>query len=130
MNQRSFILLVSLFACVSGFSQKKKKPLYNAEFGIAPYTFRKSFPNGVPETLDSIKAMGFTEIEGGGARMPAEEYKKLCDERGISIPSTGAPYESFVKEPVAVAERAKALGAKYIMCSWIPHDRGKFNLDN
>ncbi|HEY3405332.1 MAG TPA: sugar phosphate isomerase/epimerase [Ohtaekwangia sp.] len=130
MSQRCFIILLLVFVSVSGFSQKKKKPLYKAALGIAPYTFRKSFPNGVAETLDSIKAMGFTEIEGGGARMPAEEYKKLCDERGISIPSTGAPYESLLKEPAAVAERAKALGAKYIMCSWIPHERGKFNLDN
>src|SRR6186713_809136 len=131
MNQRFLVLTLLLLASATTFAQKKAKPLYKAAFGVQAYTFRKSFPNGVAATLDSIKAMGFTEIEGGGGpRTPAEEFRKLCDERGISIPSTGAPYESFVKEPAAVAERAKILGAKFIMCSWIPHDRGNFNLEN
>ena len=39
----------------------------------------------LPPRLDSIKNMGFTELEGGGGRMPPEEFKKLCDERGIKI---------------------------------------------
>src|SRR5690349_4343328 len=121
MQHRLLILVFLLITTIPLSAQKKKKPLYKAAFGAAGYTFRKSFPNGVAATLDTIKAMGFTEFEGGGARMPAEEFRKLCDERGISIPSTGAPYESLIKEPAAVAERAKILGAKYVMCSWIPH---------
>jgi hypothetical protein len=48
-------------------AQKNKKPLYTAALGIAPYTYRRSFPNGVAATLDTIKNLGFTEIEGGGA---------------------------------------------------------------
>ncbi len=115
-----------------GNAQKKAKgkPLYTAAFGVQTYTFRRSFPNGVAATLDSIKAMGFTEVEGSGGKMPPEEFKKLCDDRGISIPSTGAGYEQLVKDPQAVANTAKALGAKYVMCAWIPHTRGAFNLEN
>ena len=45
---------------------KKRKTVIHRPIGIAPYTFRKSFPNGVAATLDTIKMMGFTEIEGGG----------------------------------------------------------------
>src|SRR5688572_18829395 len=104
--------------------------LYKAQFGVQAYTFRKSFPNGVAETLDSIKAMGFTEIEGMGGRLTPEEYRKLCDERGLSIPSTGTGYEQLVKDPQAVANTAKILGSKYVMTAWIPHQRGAFNLDN
>jgi sugar phosphate isomerase/epimerase len=112
------------------FAQKNKKPLYTAPFGVQGYTFRKSFPNGVAATLDSIKMMGFTELEGGGGQMPPEEFKKLCDERGISIPSTGTGYEQLVKDPQAIATRAKALGAKYMMCAWIPHKTGNFSLED
>ena len=36
-------------------AQKKKEPLYTAPLGIAPFTYRKSFPNGVAATLDTIK---------------------------------------------------------------------------
>lgn len=106
------------------------KPLYTAPLGIAPYTFRKSFPNGVAATLDTIKMMGFTEIEGGGNRMPPEEYKKLCDERGISIPSFGASYDQLVKYPDSIVYRAKIFGARYVMCSWIPHENGVLTFEN
>lgn len=112
-------------------AQKNKKPLYTAALGIAPYTYRRSFPNGVAATLDTIKNLGFTEIEGGGGRdMSPQEYRKLCDERGLSIPSMGTGYEPLVKDPQAVADHAKILGAKYVMVAWIPHKTGSFNLEN
>ena len=122
----AFVVLVLILLSDPGiaFSQNN---LYKAEFGIAPYTFRKSFPNGVAATLDTIKMMGFTEIEGGGGRMSPEEFKKLCNERGISIPGTGAGYEQLVNNTDSVIYRAKALGAKYVMTAWIPHKTGSFN---
>jgi sugar phosphate isomerase/epimerase len=124
------LILIALTNHHTALAQKEKRPLYTAPFGVQAYTFRKSFPNGVAATLDTIKMMGFTEIEGGGGQMPPEEFKKLCDERGISIPGTGSGYEPLVKDPQAVADRAKALGAKYVMCAWIPHKNGSFNIDN
>jgi sugar phosphate isomerase/epimerase len=133
---KKYILLALMISIISlkpnsTLAQKSKKPLYTAPFGIAPYTFRKSFPNGVAATLDTIKNMGFTEIEGGGGRdMSPEEYRKLCDERGISIPSMGTGYEQLVKDPQAVADKAKIFGSKYVMCAWIPHKTGNFNLED
>ena len=106
------------------------KPLYTAPFGVQSYTFRKSFPVNVAATLDTIKMMGFTELEGGGGRMRPEEFKKLCDERGISIPSMGVGYEMLVNQPDSVIYRAKALGSKYVMCAWIPHANGTLTFEN
>lgn len=103
--------------------------LYTAPFGVEAYTFRKSFPLGVAATLDTIKMMGFTEIEGGGGKMPPEEFKKLCNERGISIPAGGTGYDDLVKDPQEVANTTKALGASYVMCAWVPH-KGDFTLEN
>jgi sugar phosphate isomerase/epimerase len=133
MRKLSIIALaVTLFVLDhdASFAQKKKKPLYTAPFGVQAYTFRRSFPQGVAETLDTIKSMGITEIEGGGGRIPPEEFRKLCEERGITIPSTGTSYENLVKDPMAAVTNAKALGASYVMVAWIPHERGAFNLDN
>lgn len=127
--KKYFIMLALCFIFLYEISAQKKG-LYTSPFGVQAYTFRKSFPKGVAATLDTIKMMGFTEIEGGGGQMSPEEFKKLCDERGISIPSTGTSYEQLTKDPQAIATRAKALGAKYVMCAWIPHEKGKFNLDN
>jgi sugar phosphate isomerase/epimerase len=104
-------------------------PLYTAPLGIQTYTFRRSIGADPAKVLDTIKMMGFTEIEGS-APMAPEEFKKLCNERGITIPSTGASYEQLVRTPDSVIMRAKALGAKYVMCAWIPHSNGVLTLDD
>jgi sugar phosphate isomerase/epimerase len=123
-------IIILILATVFTGDMLAQEKLYTAAFGVQAYTFRNSFPKGVAETLDSIKAMGFTEIEGMGGKATPEEYRKLCDERGISIPSTGTGYEQLVKDPQSVANTAKILGSKYVMTAWIPHSRGAFNLDN
>ena len=131
MKKIASALLTIAILCIGTFAYAQKgTPLYKAKFGVAPYTFRKSFPNSVPATLDTIKMLGFTEIEGGGGRMSPQEFKKLCDERGISIPGTGAGYEQLVNGTDSVIYRAKEMGAKYVMTAWIPHKTGSFNFEN
>jgi sugar phosphate isomerase/epimerase len=74
--------------------------------------------------------LGFTEIEGGGGRTTPGEFRKLCDERGISIVSMGAGYEELARVPDSVAYRARILGARYVMCAWIPHANGVLSFEN
>ncbi len=125
---RFYILL--LFAALSAGAHAQK-PLYTFPLGVQAYTFRNHFPKNVAATLDSIKAMGFTELEGGAPKgMTPEEFRKLCDERQISIPSTGAGFEELMNTPEEVARRAKILGASYVMCAWIPHKNGQFSLED
>ncbi len=111
-------------------AQQPGTPVFTGEIGIAPYSFRKVFPHGVAPTLDIIKNMGFTQIEGGGGDMDAKTYKQMCDERGLSIPSTGAGYEQLRDDIMPVIERAKVYGSKYIMCAWIPHKTGNFSIED
>jgi len=107
-----------------------QKALYTAPLGVQTYTFRRSIGTDPVKVLDSIKKLGFTEIEGGGGRMHPAEFKKLCDERGINIPSTGAGYEDLVNKIDSVVWRAKLLGAKYVMCAWIPHQNNVLTFEN
>ena len=107
-----------------------QKPLYTAPLGVQTYTFRRSIGNDPVKVLDTIKKLGFTEIEGGSGRMHPAEFKKLCDERGISIPSTGAGYEDLINKIDSVVWRAKMLGAKYVMCAWIPHQNNVLTFEN
>lgn len=105
--------------------------IFTYPIGVQTYTFRKHFPNGIEKTLDEIKSLGFTEIEGNlPIGITAADYKKLCDAKGLSIPSTGAEFDELVKDPIAVVNRAKILGAKFVMCAWIPHARNEFTLEN
>ncbi|HTE27398.1 sugar phosphate isomerase/epimerase family protein [Flavitalea sp.] len=124
-------LVMAFLVCATDFAlAQNSKPLFTAPLGVQAYTFRKSFPNSIPKTLDTIKMMGFTEIEGGGGRISPQEFRKLCEERGIKIPSTGASYEQLAKSPDSVAITAKLLGASYVMCSWIPHKNNTFTLED
>ncbi len=126
------VIMVFFLTSMESWSQEpaKGEPIFVAPIGVQAYSFRNYFPKDIPGTLDRIQEMGITEIESGSGRMPPEEYKKLCDERGISIPSTGAGFNQLRDDPAAVAATAKALGAKYVMCAWVPHERGAFSIED
>lgn len=110
---------------------QKGKPIYRFPIGVQAYTYRNSFPKNVIATLDTIKALGITEMEGGAPKgMTSQEFRKLCEERGIKIVGTGGGYEQLVKDPESIAKQAKELGSSFVMCAWIPHKKGAFSLEN
>ncbi|MEA5256623.1 sugar phosphate isomerase/epimerase [Arcicella aquatica] len=133
MKKQSYLIAITLMLLLNitdTFAQKKK-PLFNFPFGVQAYTFRKHFPVSVENTLDKIQAMGITELESSGAKgLTNTEYKKLCNDRGISIPSAGCSYEQLEKNPQEIVDNAKALGAKYVMCAWIPHKGNEFTIED
>jgi sugar phosphate isomerase/epimerase len=122
------LITVLLLTCSSLFAQKKK-PLYTAPLGIEAYTFRVGFSKDPVSTLDTIQLLGFTDMEGTSAGRGADSFRALCGARGINLISYGAGYEQLVKSPDSVAAQALALGAKFVMCAWIPH-ASLFNIDN
>ncbi len=125
----SLVFLFTLFSCnTTSQLGKTGESIFVAPLAVQAYSFRNYFPKDVVATLDRIKAMGITEIEGTPGRIDLEDYKKLCDERGIRIPSTGASFEQLKQTPKEVVNNAKTLGAKYVMCAWVPHQQGKFSL--
>jgi sugar phosphate isomerase/epimerase len=48
----------------------------------------------------------------------------------MKLVSTGSDYARLKNDPDSLVAQAKALSAKYVMCSWIPHDKGKFSEKN
>jgi sugar phosphate isomerase/epimerase len=124
-------LFVAIFALASlSCSVQKSKQLFNMPIGIQSFTYRASFPNGVAATLDTVKALGITEMEGPNPKnISPQEFKKLLDERGISMPSIGLDYNVVAANPQEAATLAKTLGADFIMVAWIPHGK-TFTLDN
>lgn len=133
MNKRTYglCLLTILSLHLHPAAAQSRKPIYTFPLGVEAYTYRNSFPKDVVATLDTIKMLGFTEMEGGVPKgLTAEAYRKLLDERGIKMTSTGAGYEQLVKDPEATIRQAKALGASYVMVAWIPHQGSNFTLEN
>lgn len=127
MKKQTLLFFAVLFLSEITTAQK---PLYTAPLGVQTYTFRRSIGRDPVKVLDTIKMMGFKEIEGFSQRVGPAEFKKLCDERGISIPSTGTSYEDLNNKIDSVIWRSKLLGAKYVMCAWIPHQGNVFTLEN
>ena len=126
------IILVSLLLIVllsqATFAQSGK-PVYTNPIGLQAYTFRGSWPKGIEATLDTIKSLGVTEMEGGPIKgMSTEELRKQLDKRGIKMVSIGADYKALSESTEETIKNAKILGAKYVMVAWIPH-KNPFDLE-
>lgn len=99
---------------------------FKAPLGLQLYTFREAFKTNVVGTLDKIKELGFTEIEGGGDYgLGVDKFKELLRERGLKMVSAGFGYDNMKKDINAAVARAKEFGVTFAMCAWIPH-KGDF----
>lgn len=79
----SFVLFLALLACnTTSKLSKPGEPIFVAPLAVQAYSFRNYFPKDVVATLDNIKAMGITEIEGTPGRIDLEDYKKTLRRKG------------------------------------------------
>jgi sugar phosphate isomerase/epimerase len=124
------IFLAVCAICVFSCAVQKPAPLFNMPVGVQSYTYRASFPNGVAATLDTVKALGITEMEGPNPKdISPEDFKRMLDERGISMPSIGLDYNVVAANPAEAVRLAKILGSAFVMVAWIPHGKN-FTIDD
>lgn len=101
------------------------------EIGLELYSLREQFKTDVPGTLATIKSWNIKEIEGGGTYgLSMDEYKKLITENNLQMISVGADFDKLASNPQEAIAEAKAFGAKYIVCFWIPHNGDEFTIDD
>jgi sugar phosphate isomerase/epimerase len=102
------------------------------EIGLQLYSLRNEFKSdGVPATLSKVKEWKIKEIEGGGTYgLSMEEYQRLLKENNLKVVSTGADFKELAENPQKAIDNAKAFGAKYVVCFWIPHDGESFTIDD
>ena len=106
-------------------------PSFKGPLGLQMYSLRFHTATNAMARIDKARELGFRSIEGGAPRgMPAPEFVRALEQRGVKLVSTGADYSRLKSDPDSAVAQAKALGAKYVMCSWIPHDKGKFSEKN
>ena len=132
ITMKKFLLILALlFVAFSEYTiAQKGKPLFTGAIGIESYTYRDSYSKGIEAVLDTMKALGITELEGFNPKNSSpEEFKKMLDQRGITVPSIGIDYDALMKDPYAAIKLAKIFGAKYIMVAWIPHGN-TFTINN
>jgi len=107
-------------------------PSFKGPLGLQMYSLRFYSPTNLLQQLDKVQEYGFKTIEGGvpGRGMTPDEFFHELDKRGIKLVSTGVDYGRLKSNADAVVEQVKKLGVKYVMCSWIPHDKGLFTEKN
>jgi sugar phosphate isomerase/epimerase len=105
--------------------------LQSQEIGVQLYSFRNQIPKDIPGTLQKIREMGITELEGGGSYgMPQLEFTSMISKMGFKMISIGADFDKLQKDLPGIIAEAKAYGAKYAVCFWIPHNGDDFNFEN
>ncbi len=131
MKNLSYLLYTLLI--LTGMNQHGiAQALFPQMPGVQAYSYRVNFKKDVAATLDTIRDLGFKEIECGVSPygLTTEAFKKMLDDRGIKAPSVGAGYEELVNDPEEIARKAKIMGASYVMTAWIPHDGDNFTIED
>lgn len=117
--------------CIFSLMLSSGTLLYAQEIGLQLYSLREQFKTDVPGTLSKIKSWNIKEIEGGGTYgMPQEEFKKLLTQNNLKVIAVGADFNQLASNPQAVVASAKAFGARYVVCYWIPHNGTDFTIDD
>ena len=122
-------ILFAFFVLLTFGSVQAQKKVFPKTPGMVSYTYRNSFSRNVAATLDTIKALGITDMEFSNLfGKTAAELRKLLDERGMKCSSFGVGYPDLQNKLAEVGQNAKTLGAQFVRVAWVPH-KGPFTLD-
>ncbi|HEY0654230.1 MAG TPA: sugar phosphate isomerase/epimerase [Chryseosolibacter sp.] len=121
--QKSILLIAAIVLALPLFAQ--------TEIGLQLYSLRNQLKTEVPGTLAKVSEWGIKEVEGGGTYgLSMDEFQKLLKDNKLKVVSVGADYEVLKNNPQASVDNAKAFGAKYVVCFWIPHNGDEFTFEN
>ncbi len=123
-------LLLSLFATLSSATcllAADAAGAFAGQAGLQLYSLREQFKSDVPGTLDLVKKLGVSEVETASTYgLPVEQFTAMLQERGLHAVSAHFQYEPLSKDIDAAVREAKALGVRYVVCPWIPHEIADF----
>jgi sugar phosphate isomerase/epimerase len=119
MISRRMLLASACAALPATGKQKGAGP-----FGLEIYSLRGEAEKDLPATLDLIRKFGFKEVEVSALYgRSAAEFRRLLNRAGLHATSMMAEYERLGRDADSVAADARTLGAEYVVCSTIPHQK-------
>jgi sugar phosphate isomerase/epimerase len=118
-------------ACGAG-SMRAARPTevrgpFGATLGVQLWSIRRDLENADAPALDAalgrLRDLGVRHVETAGleGRTPAA-FRDALDRADLVCRSMHADYERFTGDVAGLLREATALGAKHIVCPWIPHD--------
>lgn len=115
--------LLPLFAALALASLTlAAEPLFPQAPGMVSYTYRDLLKKDLTGTLDTIRALGITDMEFSNLfGKTAAEIRAALDARGMVCSSFGVGYAEALQDTATVAANAKTLGAKFVRVAWVPN---------
>jgi sugar phosphate isomerase/epimerase len=115
ITRRTFLAAAAVVPAIA-------KESFRAPVGTNLYSFRYEAEKDLPRTLALIRELGFRELEAGElyGRTPAQ-FQALTQAAGLRVTSIGTAYKALDTDLDGVAAHARTVGAKFIVCSTIPH---------
>jgi sugar phosphate isomerase/epimerase len=99
------------------------------EIALQLYSLRAQMKTDVEGTHALLPGWGIRYVEGGGTYgMSMDAYKQLLARHNLEMIGVGADFNQLKENPQAIIDNAKAFGARYATCYWIPHPQGKFSI--
>lgn len=104
--------------------QDEIKTVLNGPVGVQMWSFREYLPKDLPGTLAKVRAMGFREVEGAGLwKRTVGELRAALDAAGLRCQSAHMGFERLRDDSAGAFAEAKALGASWVVCPWISHEK-------
>jgi sugar phosphate isomerase/epimerase len=130
MKPRLSALLLLTMAALS-FDRRSAAAPKPGEFGVQLYSVRRELKQDLPGTLAKLKSIGFDLVEVAGTDgVSADDLRKALDAAGQRALAIHAPYERLRDDLASVVKDAKALGATWVVCPWIPHAEPSYTAQN
>jgi sugar phosphate isomerase/epimerase len=124
---KTSLFALGLFSFATAASLTYAAVDFHDHLGLQMWSLRDTAKTDTKAALDLVKGYGLTEIETAGlGTLTLDEYVAEMKSRGLRAVGTHAGYEELQKDLPGAIATAKALGAHYIVCPWIPHGKEGF----
>jgi sugar phosphate isomerase/epimerase len=91
--------------------------------GLQLHSLRHELTNDVPGVLASVRALGITDVETASLHgLSPADFASALRNAGLACRSALFPYDRFRDEAEHVMRDAHTLGARFVVCAWMPHE--------
>ncbi len=105
-------------------AQKEIKTTLNGPVGLQLWSLREYLPKDLRGTLAKVRALGFQEVEAAGLwGATLADMRAALDAAGLRCRSAHIGFDRLRDDPPGAIAEAKGLGAVWVVCAWIPHQK-------
>jgi len=123
-SRRTFLTTVAAGIAGTAFAQDEIKTALNGPVGLQLWSLREYLPKDLEGTLSKIRALGFREVEGAGLwGKTVREVRAALDAAGLRCQSAHMQFDRLRDDLKGALVEATALGARSVVCPWIPHEK-------